>query len=76
MIGGRSIVSLLKILFSQSNLGTPIPRVVSDRLAERFQALGAKHVVVADRDEGGAKAVAARIGGTGAGTQRKACQQR
>lgn len=36
-------------------------------LAERFAREGAKHVVVADRDEGGAKAVAARIGGTGVG---------
>jgi len=40
---------------------------IGEGLAERFQALGAKHVVVADRDEGGAKAVAARIGGTGVG---------
>jgi NAD(P)-dependent dehydrogenase (short-subunit alcohol dehydrogenase family) len=35
-------------------------------LAERFQREGARHVVVADRDAAGAKAVAARIGGTGA----------
>lgn len=36
-------------------------------LAERFHAEGASHVVVADRDEGGAKAVAAAVGGTGCG---------
>jgi NAD(P)-dependent dehydrogenase (short-subunit alcohol dehydrogenase family) len=36
-------------------------------LAERFAREGARHVVVADRDAGGAKAVAAKIGGTGAG---------
>lgn len=36
-------------------------------LAERFHAEGARHVVVADRDEGGAKAVAAALGGTGVG---------
>ncbi len=36
-------------------------------LAERFHAEGASHVVVADRDEGGAKAVAAAVGGTGFG---------
>ena len=36
-------------------------------LAERFQREGARHVVVADRDAAGAKAVAARIGGTGIG---------
>jgi NAD(P)-dependent dehydrogenase (short-subunit alcohol dehydrogenase family) len=36
-------------------------------LAERFQREGARHVVVADRDEGGAKAVAAAVGGSGFG---------
>ena len=36
-------------------------------LAERFHADGARHVVVVDRDEAGAKAVAEAIGGTGAG---------
>ncbi len=36
-------------------------------LAERFHREGASHVVVADRDEGGAKAVAAAVGGTGFG---------
>lgn len=40
---------------------------IGEGLAERFMADGAAHVVVADRDEGGAKAVAARIGGTGVG---------
>lgn len=40
---------------------------IGEGLAERFAREGAKHVVVADRDEGGAKAVAARIGGTGVG---------
>ena len=40
---------------------------IGEGLAERFHAAGAAHVVVADRDEGGAKAVAARIGGTGVG---------
>lgn len=36
-------------------------------LAERFHREGARHVVVADRDEEGAKAVAAAIGGSGVG---------
>ena len=36
-------------------------------LAERFHADGARHIVVIDRDEAGAKAVAEAIGGTGAG---------
>lgn len=36
-------------------------------LAERFQQEGARHVVVADRDEPGARAVAEAIGGTGVG---------
>ncbi len=36
-------------------------------LAERFHADGATHVVVVDRDEKGAKAVAAEVGGTGVG---------
>lgn len=40
---------------------------IGEALAERFAKEQAKHVVVADRDEGGAKAVAARIGGTGVG---------
>jgi NAD(P)-dependent dehydrogenase (short-subunit alcohol dehydrogenase family) len=34
-------------------------------LVERFHADGAKHVVVVDRDEAGAKAVADTVGGTG-----------
>ena len=34
-------------------------------LVERFHADGAKHLVVADRDEAGAMEVAARVGGTG-----------
>jgi NAD(P)-dependent dehydrogenase (short-subunit alcohol dehydrogenase family) len=36
-------------------------------VAERFKSEGAKHVVVADRDEKGARAVAEKIGGTGIG---------
>jgi NAD(P)-dependent dehydrogenase (short-subunit alcohol dehydrogenase family) len=36
-------------------------------VAERFKRDGAKHVVVADRDEKGARAVADSIGGTGIG---------
>ena len=36
-------------------------------LAERFHREGAKHVVVVDRDEAGANAVADSVGGTGAG---------
>ncbi len=36
-------------------------------LAERFAADGAAHVVVADRDQAGARAVAEAIGGTGVG---------
>jgi NAD(P)-dependent dehydrogenase (short-subunit alcohol dehydrogenase family) len=36
-------------------------------LVERFHAEGAEHVVVVDRDEAGAKAVAASVGGTGIG---------
>ncbi len=40
---------------------------IGKALAERFQAEGARHVVVADRDEAGARQVAKAIGGTGAG---------
>ncbi|MGH0029793.1 MAG: SDR family oxidoreductase [Myxococcota bacterium] len=40
---------------------------IGEALAVRFRSEGAKHVVVADRDEAGAKAVAARIGGSGVG---------
>ena len=40
---------------------------IGEALAMRFHADGAKHVVVVDRNEGGAKQVAARIGGTGVG---------
>jgi NAD(P)-dependent dehydrogenase (short-subunit alcohol dehydrogenase family) len=40
---------------------------IGEALALRFHAEGAKHVVVADRNEGGAKSVASRIGGTGVG---------
>lgn len=40
---------------------------IGEGLALRFKREGARHVVVADRDEVGAKAVAARIGGTGVG---------
>ncbi|MAE96610.1 MAG: short-chain dehydrogenase [Deltaproteobacteria bacterium] len=40
---------------------------IGEGLALRFKAEGARHVVVADRDEAGAKAVAGRIGGTGVG---------
>jgi NAD(P)-dependent dehydrogenase (short-subunit alcohol dehydrogenase family) len=36
-------------------------------VAERFRKEGARHVVVADRDERGARAVAESIGGTGIG---------
>lgn len=36
-------------------------------LVQRFHAEGARHVVVADRDEAGAKAAAAEVGGTGIG---------
>ena len=36
-------------------------------LAERFAAEGARHVVVADKDEAGAREVAKAIGGTGVG---------
>ncbi|HEX2464079.1 MAG TPA: SDR family oxidoreductase [Thermoanaerobaculia bacterium] len=36
-------------------------------VAERFKSDGARHVVVADRDEKGARAVAEKIGGTGIG---------
>lgn len=36
-------------------------------LAERFRAEGAEHVVVVDRDEAGANAVAESVGGTGVG---------
>ena len=36
-------------------------------LAERFHADGARHVVVVDRDEAGAQAVAEKVGGTGVG---------
>ena len=34
-------------------------------LVERFHADGAKHIVVVDRDEAGAKTVAESVGGTG-----------
>lgn len=40
---------------------------IGEGLAERFQREGARHVVVADRDEPGAKAVAGRIGGSAVG---------
>lgn len=40
---------------------------IGEGLAERFVHEGAAHVVVVDRDEAGAKAVADRIGGTGVG---------
>lgn len=40
---------------------------IGEALALRFHEENAKHVVVVDRDEAGAKAVAARIGGTGLG---------
>src|SRR6186997_1931325 len=38
---------------------------IGKAVAERFKNEGAKHVVVADRDEKGARAVAETIGGTG-----------
>jgi NAD(P)-dependent dehydrogenase (short-subunit alcohol dehydrogenase family) len=37
---------------------------IGKAVAERFKAEGARHVVVADRDEKGARAVAEKIGGT------------
>ncbi len=40
---------------------------IGKALAEAFHREGARHVVVADRDEAGAKAVAEAIGGTGIG---------
>jgi NAD(P)-dependent dehydrogenase (short-subunit alcohol dehydrogenase family) len=40
---------------------------IGEGLALRFHQEGARHVVVADLDEAGAKAVAERIGGTGVG---------
>lgn len=40
---------------------------IGQGLAERFHAEGAAHVVVVDRDEAGANAVAESIGGTGVG---------
>ena len=40
---------------------------IGEGLAERFHAEGARHIVVADRNESGARAVADRIGGTGVG---------
>ena len=40
---------------------------IGEALALRFRAEEAKHVVVADRDQAGAEAVADRIGGTGVG---------
>lgn len=40
---------------------------IGQALAERFSADGARHIAVVDRDEAGAKAVAAKIGGTGFG---------
>ena len=40
---------------------------IGEAAAERFHAEGARHVAVVDRDEAGAKAVAARIGGSGHG---------
>lgn len=40
---------------------------IGQGLVERFHAEGAAHVVVVDRDETGAEAVAASVGGTGVG---------
>lgn len=40
---------------------------IGEALAHRFHAEGAKHVVVADRNEAGAQAVASRIDGSGVG---------
>jgi NAD(P)-dependent dehydrogenase (short-subunit alcohol dehydrogenase family) len=40
---------------------------IGKAVAERFKTEGARHVVVADRDEKGARAVADRVGGTGIG---------
>jgi NAD(P)-dependent dehydrogenase (short-subunit alcohol dehydrogenase family) len=40
---------------------------IGKALVERFHAEGARHVVVADRDEAGARAVAQAVGGTGVG---------
>lgn len=40
---------------------------IGQGLAERFRAEGAEHIVVVDRDEAGAKAVAEAVGGTGVG---------
>jgi NAD(P)-dependent dehydrogenase (short-subunit alcohol dehydrogenase family) len=40
---------------------------IGKAVAERFKSDGARHVVVADRDEKGARAVAEKIGGTGIG---------
>ncbi len=40
---------------------------IGQNLAERFHTEGAAHVVVVDRDEDGAKAVAGSVGGTGVG---------
>lgn len=40
---------------------------IGQGLVERFHAEGAQHVVVVDRDEAGAKAVAESVGGTGVG---------
>ncbi len=40
---------------------------IGEGLVRRFHAEGAKHVVVVDRDEAGAKAVAESVGGSGAG---------
>ena len=37
---------------------------IGEAVAERFHAEGARHVVVADRDESGARRVAEKIGGT------------
>ncbi len=40
---------------------------IGKELAERFHSEGARHVVVVDRDEAGARAVAESVGGTGFG---------
>jgi len=40
---------------------------IGEALAVRFHADGAKHVVVVDRNEEGARSVASRVGGTGVG---------
>uniref|UniRef100_UPI002B262966 SDR family NAD(P)-dependent oxidoreductase n=1 Tax=Candidatus Poriferisodalis multihospitum TaxID=2983191 RepID=UPI002B262966 len=40
---------------------------IGEALIERFKAEGARAVVVVDRDEAGAQAVADRVGGTAVG---------